>query len=430
MSKSSFFLFLLFISGLIFRLSIVKFFPQPFIYDQLVYDQIAKKILKIPFYVDAYRYYGYPLIVAISYKLTVLCTYFNLFNFQILMDSFTGLFIYFIGKKLFKLKIIAFISSTIYFLNPYTAAYVGVELSEISATFCVILIVFLLVNLLKYKHNFINSILFFIILGILPQIKPSFFYFSFIVFIASIIYIFRNYKNKFSILFPILYSALYFSTFLYTVIGNFMYFKELTPFSLVNGYIKEMYLSLYIDRPSSYISLSQPLQFQITHDDYARLIDDQGAKNLNAKYKVLILQQIKKDPIRFISWRFNKMWYIWQKQYLFLYSINWNDKIINLSVYFGNQLIILLGILGFYMWNKSNKVMQTKLNKLSLFIIFIFVYASVVHAFTIADERYTIPLYPIIILFSGMGIWVIINYFKKHKIIDNREVIKSFHFTH
>lgn len=410
----------LLILGFLFRLALSYFFPQPFIYDQQVYQWIADIMRTTPLYTDPFRSYGYPLFIAIT-DLLVGKGRIGVVIIQSLLDVLTGYILFLIAKNIFHSFRNALFVCALYLLNPFISAYTGILLSEILATFLVILVLYSFLKVVQNKKRF-NFFLASISIGLLPQVKPSFqllsfcllgflFYYTFKIFnhikgstihSENILSPFHNLSRNYSknIITIILIIIFYTIPYLYPLAGNIIYHRELNPFPVFNNFVKELYLSLYIDRPLNFISTPYPQEVWKTHSDYSYPTNKYQRKEVTQKYLIQIKNEIGKNPVKFISWRIKKMLFIWEKHLLFTYQTSLNPYLTPI-IYLGNIFLLFTALCGIFIWRNSLKDSSDFMSYFLHLICFILIYITVSHAFSIADERYTIVMFPVICLFSG-----------------------------
>lgn len=161
------------ILGILFRLLFIYLYPQPFGFDQYEYYHYALQILTHGIFAEVARLYGYSLILAIIFKFFTFYSLLPVFIFQAILDTTTAILIYKWAKLLFTQKSIPWIAFVLYLLNPYTSAYVGVVLSEVTGIFFVTLTMYLFTLFLLKKSPAV-WLLFCFIAGFSTQIRPVF----------------------------------------------------------------------------------------------------------------------------------------------------------------------------------------------------------------------------------------------------------------
>jgi len=91
---------------------------------------------------------------------------------------------------------------------------------------------------------------------------------------------------------------------------------------------------------------------------------------------------------------------------------NGQTPILSIISYWGNVIYLFLAAMGFIFWSKAQTINNFIKGKgLVLFTGFPIFYTTVANAFSSTEERYSLPVYPLIILFGGFGLFVIFNFF-------------------
>ncbi len=403
---SIFLIVFLFLGGIIFRLLLAYFSPQSFILDQTEYHELAVKIKDSPFFIAAhpYRQYGFPIVLAMIYSIfgtenTIVWIY-----LQAVLDALVSLMIFYIGWRIFGNKLVAWLGFILYLFNPFTAAYVGVRLSEIYAIFFLTLLVtlYLLFIKLEEKRSLFLLALF---AGFLPQVRPGFLYFSLsIIFIAFLIMRKKRTNKKFFIYF--FGGLLFIIPFLYSLIANFKVYRKISLVTIDNLAVKEFYASLYTDDLLK--TTAYPPELNNMYFEYGNKWRDVTKYDLDTKYLKLSMEKVKNDPGEFLLSRLRKMKYIWEKYQIFPYY-TLENKLLLSFIYWSNLIIIFLCGFGLY---KSKKEVDYRFYFLCMYLL---IYTTFIHLFSVGAERYTLPVYPIVFLFAGYGICQIVKTIIKFK---------------
>ena len=137
MKKDVFWVCLMVLAGILFRLWFISLAPQPFGWDQYEYEMYAAKIFAHPWMLasHSYRSYPYPLMLALFYKVVGFGNTRAVFYLQAVLDSLVGLMIYSILRIGWKDKTASIVGLVLYTLNPFTSGYVGVLLAEVLTGF-------------------------------------------------------------------------------------------------------------------------------------------------------------------------------------------------------------------------------------------------------------------------------------------------------
>jgi hypothetical protein len=411
------FLFIFFLLGIVFRYLIIYFHPEPFIYDQTQYHIYALSILKNGLYAEPARLPGYPLLLAVIYKIFGDQNHIYWQMSNIFMDVSVALLLYFMGNLLFKTKFVSWIIYIFYLFNPYTSAYTGVALSEILTIFFTVLVYYLTLQFIYKKKN-IYIFLTALVSGYLSQLKPSFFIFS-IVYLSLIIYITsrQNIKTRMNSLRNIIsLLILFFIPFGYTVAGNYAYFHSFRLSTVDNLFFREFYMSQYLDRPPMHVQPGYvwPKEVQAVFDEYTVVPKNNKERNeIALKYFGLAWKNILNNPSGYFIHYIRKVIYIWEKHTYFCFiPETTNPEIINV-IYISNIIFLALSLFGLVI-----SVYQAYINRdivnLNFFflIIFLLVYLSLEHMFSTGEERFTLPAYPLLYIFGSYSICLVINRIK------------------
>jgi hypothetical protein len=397
MKKEYFLLFIGCIVAIVFRLWLISIFPQPFINDQFEYHRFALQILHSGVFADSARLYGYPLLLAVIYKLFGVENLQALFVFQAMVDSLTALLVYQWAKLLFRQKSVPWIALVLYIFNPYTSAYVGVVLSEVTGIFFTTLLLYLF-TLFWLKKKLVVFLLFSFVAGFLPQIRPAFLYFSGGLFVISL----YSYWKKKGVIIGIL---LFILPFLYVLWGNVVYFNEWKFTNVDHIPPRELFISVKVPDRAPYHMKSgndvYPKEVMQLYEEYSVVPKTQKERTaMGNTYFTQAIEIIKKDPWLFIRERLGKMFFVWEKHFLFYYQESPNifrDKL----VYWGNMLLLVFGVTGLVKWWMYRMKPNQKGTMLAGIYMFLILYISVIHSVSLAEERYSLPGYPVLFLFAG-----------------------------
>jgi hypothetical protein len=385
--------------GIIYRAIFIYFNPQPYIADQTQYHDIAIGILRNGIFADSTRPYGYAMIVAIWYKL------FGVGNvpawklIQVVLDALIALFVYWTAKDVFGKKFPAVISFILYSCSPFVAAYAGVLLTEVSAVFCMALFLFL-------WHRFFQTrkILYLIsgefFMGYLPEIRPAYFFFMVGLFIVTLFLMRKMVIRWYQWILVVLAFILPFS---YALAGNYLLFHRISPLAVDGGFSRQLVASEALEGRAPH----PILRAGIFPEPIGQMAWDLRFP-YNAEYRTnLAKAALKKgidsamqDPWHFVRVRLNKAWYIWEKHFLFIYSEK--SGIVEVAVYTANTLLLVLAAAGIIVF--CTKPVQPHQRIFLLTCIALLLYTSAVHTISIAEERYSLPAYPILFIFAGYAI--------------------------
>lgn len=404
------FLIVFFIIGIIFRLWIAALIPQPFVFDQAEYRYFALQMLNHGLFAWSARLYGYPLFLAAVYKFFGQDNFAALSVIQAILDSLTAVMVYLAAKKLFKNQKISVISFLLYLFNPFTSVYVILTLSETWAIFLTTLIIYFLVLMITEKKTrlvFILSLL----LGYLPQVRPSFIFFSILLYFVLLGWSLKIEVTGRKISTAILCVFLFLLPFTYNILGNWVYFHQFSATTVDNLFVREFYISLYVPGRSPIHAKDPsvfPKEVRTIYGEYSSVPKNSRQRYaMTQKYLKPGLQKAANDPGAFVLSRLAKFWYVWEKHFLFYYTQSENAYT-DFLTYWGNNLLLFFGLFGFIIWQRSVK---EKYFWFKIFVVFTVLYISVVHSFSLAEERYSLPGYPLVFLFAGYGVYELANKF-------------------
>lgn len=423
------------VAGFLFRLWMVRAVPQPFVYDQYQYLGVIMGILKQGFYADYSRLYGYSLLIAPIMRV------FGFWNpvpwqvFHAVVDTGTAMLVYWIALKVFRnndpsyqtpqsnvavefdstrparLNVPAWIAFVLYLFNPFTSAYVGVLLTEVVAVFFAALLIWIILIYLEKPDGITLGILA-VLLGYYVQIKPGFLWFTIFVLLGCVVYrIHRTGRTQLlkTVSVVLVSACLFFVPFTYTMIANGKTFGVAHPMMVDRVFVRELYISLFVDKvlpfPTNDVGIWPP-EVQQAWGDFSVAKNEDERRQKAQKYLGLSLAFIRQDPAKFVSSRIKKLWYIWEKHYFYPYVVEAGGTLAPV-VWWGNNALLLLSVLGFWRWLKAGmgKTRTIPLRWFAMFVIGTVVYISLAHTVSTSEERFSLPAYPLVMVFAGYGIW-------------------------
>ena len=407
---------ILFFIGVLYRLAMILLIPQPFEFDQVQYHDFAMGILKHGIYAHTFRLFGYPMLIAAIYFITGIVSQLSKLPWQIFqafLDTVTALLVLLISQRIFRDNKPVFLAYIICLFNPFTPPYTGVMLTEILTTFILTLICYLFLILFEKKQRYLLFTLSFL-LGYLPQVRPVFLLFSFLMMLYLTIKATKEWIIRRKISTVIVCFLLFFLPFVYNVAGNLIFFRQFSATTVDNVFIENLYMSLYLEkvprRDTSIFSLPEEVreaynEFSFTKSKEERIL-------MSQKYTDLTLSGIRNQPIKFVRWRLVKLWSIWEKNSIFVYR--GPDENLAQVIYFGNLSLLVLSFAGFALWFRTIKKDGRFSFLFAGFVIFLFLYITFCHTISFADGRFSIPFYPVIYLFSGFALWKLNKIGKSH----------------
>lgn len=124
-------------------------------------------------------------------------------------------------------------------------------------------------------------------------------------------------------------------------------------------------------------------------------------------YLTKALEIVKRDPWLFIRQRLGKMFFVWEKHFLFYYQESPNS-IRDILVYWGNITLLIFGLSGLIVWSRK------KIMLLSVVYFSFIAYISFIHSVSLAEDRYSLPGYPLLVLFAGYTLVSLMHFISYH----------------
>lgn len=396
---------------------IIKVKTKPFS-DFSYYNTLAKEIANGGAWGDTYTSVGYPIFLALFYKL---------FGSNILVAKIINLILTLSSIILFK-NILdltnlseknKFIIFLLYVFFPSTIFYNSILGSEILFTFLVLLITYLYFNKnVKFKYLFIG-----ILTGITTMVKPFFIIYFFAIFLFELIFkngFFKSLKHSLTIL---LIALITLSPWIYR---NTKLNHEFTFVSNNGGIV------IYINNNSQnnigrWMPISKVKNSIAETNEYK----NSSMTHKNKMLKAAAKDWIKKHPKKFISLGFKRLantYFLGDDIYYSLHGANLTASIDYIFLYETIKFIILLISILYIIFYTIYVVIciikkQTKLlNKFNIYFCLLFYMFTCVYFVTEGQARYA---FPIIFIFC-FEFWKCIMYiFNKFKTKTKTIMIKS-----
>jgi len=377
--------------------------PQPFINDQQDYDWFASKILAAPYFLasHSFRTYPYPLFLAVLYAFAGFANHNAVYIAQGVIDSSIIGLVYVVTKKATKNEVTAIIGAIIYAVNPFTSGYINVVLSEILSTFGVALTLLSCIWFIQ-KPSPARMFIVGLVASWTFETRNALLLWMAIPLGAALVFSWKHMKQHVLML-GILYIGLIIPT-IYPLAANWTYYRELSPTTVDNFFVKEWYIGTFVPKYEP-IGFGLPWQAQELYKEfyteYCPTCDAAYRNSMANKYMTKTINVIWANPIQYITrMLFPKFWYVWQKEAIYVYidPFYYSHK---LWIYIGNLMLLVLSLWGSIV---SIKKRSTISKWLGLVTFGTFLYASIIFSVTIAEERLTIPFYPLVIIMAGIGL--------------------------
>lgn len=394
----------IFIGGIAFRLWIAALVPQPFINDQRDYEWYATKILSDPHGIASHTFRSYPmgLLTAIIYKFAGFANHNAVFIVQAIMDSSVAIMIFIILRRGMKLGRAAWTGAILYAVNPFTVGYVNVVLSEIFSIWTVAAVMVTGVLLIQ-RPSWVRGLLFGIAVGLAAEVRNAAFLWA-VVPLGLLLFAVPFLKTKGTYIAVGIGLVL---TVLYPLYANWRDYKAITVTTVDNMYARELFNGAIIKELPP---LAPPLP-QATYEMYAEYYTEYWPERQNSAYRSAMAKKyyqkafdiIAKDPADYIKTCFHKMWFVWQKEAIYVY-VEPGYESHREYTYMGNLILLTFALTGllFFPTIKGRKGKASRWIRWT--IIGSIAYGTLAFCVTHAEGRLTIPFYPLLFISAAIGI--------------------------
>jgi 4-amino-4-deoxy-L-arabinose transferase-like glycosyltransferase len=339
---------------------------------------------------------------------------------QIFLNGLISLLIYSLSLKIFDNRNSAFFASILFALHLPTLVHAAIYYPEILFSFCLIITV-------SYTYRAFNKptitrflILGFII-GVTALVKPVVQFLPIIIF--PVLYSYLNTKKWRAIYL----TAALITTFIITmtpwIIRNYIVYNTFIFCDTTGGL--NLYTSNYIlEMPDGYPEKVGPM-LPMT-DEIKKMAFDKSIEwpQKDKIYYREAMKMIKKHPWKMVKVTLVRVvnYFTGLKQRNILYNIGYpsgmviSQRVNNLIVFssaFINIIYLTLALIAVIIY--SNKVFL----KESLFLIVLILYFTSIHSISNAFERYSVAIFPYVIIFAGHGLSQIISKKLKYKMPSN-----------
>jgi hypothetical protein len=243
-------------------------------------------------------------------------------------------------------------------------------------------------------------------------VRPSFYYWSIVMTGGIVVMILKN-KSSISqkLTMWICIGCMFFLPFVYTVTSNMVLYHEFALQSVDTIFWREVYISNFIGRGIPFAgnpAWEWPPQAYEAWYEFSSPTTPEGRRLMANKYRDKTMTILKADPSKFITQHLPKLWYVWEKHFLYPYQIGPDSPIIRFIVYWGNIFLLCMGFMGASIYSiKQKHHADNERFFLGMTSLGLFAYISVAHIFSTSEERFSLPAYPMLAVFAGYMITII-----------------------
>ncbi len=385
--------------GFLFRIFLISTFPQPMIFDQEEYEAYARRIYDAPLMLasHSYRPFPYPLMVATIYKVFGLGNHNAVFVVQAILDTSVGLFIYLLLRDSGKFGGARWLGLALYSLNPFTAAYTGVILSEILSTWLIAATLVVGVGFIK-RPGLSRGVLLGLMVTLAAETRLAAFLWAIIPIALTLFWVWWK-RHKVVYLGVLAGIAL---VVWYPLWVNARDFGQPSLTMVDNIFIKELFIGALTHRLKPFDGTYPPDVQYLYREYYTELHPGRTAsdrQDMAQKYRDKLVARVAGDPIGYLVMRLQKIGYLWHTDVLFPYKETgweWHRPF----TFYGNLIVLIAAVIGLV---AMRAVSVGWFRWLWATMVASLIYATASLSLTIAEHRLTIPFYPIILLSASIG---------------------------
>jgi hypothetical protein len=156
--------------------------------------------------------------------------------------------------------------------------------------------------------------------------------------------------------------------------------------------------------------LAPPL-LQETYEMYAEYYTEYWPERQNSAYRSAMAQKyykkafdiIAKDPLDYMKTCFHKMWYVWQKEAIYVY-VEPGYETYREYTYMGNLILLTFALMGLLFFPELKGRQKGVSRWIRRAIIGSIAYGTLAFCITHAEGRLTIPFYPLLFISAAVGI--------------------------
>jgi 4-amino-4-deoxy-L-arabinose transferase-like glycosyltransferase len=321
---------------------------------------------------------------------------------QILLDSFSCVLLYLIGRKVFS-KRVATLAAFLAVAYPGFIYYSRFLSQETTITFLLLLLVYLIISI-RGEPTWKNHLLTGFCLGVITFYRPSYqvLFIPFLPFFAY--YLRKSNQRNWRVLFVsftagFMIIILGWITFSYKVNKQFVIYKSSAwafYATLRNdGWVTDDYFPIVDENLRT-----QLLAMGYPSPPKGTLLDFDHSLSASV-YLKLGLNWIRDHPFESITQMLKRIYRVWF--YIETYPAKWHSKSTGIPLVF-HRLLIILSLLG----------VSLSLSKWrSLWIIYLLICYANLHIFVVGIPRYSIPSMPLMLLLASNAVIYFIEKFKR-----------------
>lgn len=428
-------LVLILLVGLVANLLVIFANPQPLRFDAWGYSDQGYNIAHQGYKADAIRTPGYPLFVAVVYKLAgderpLRDPLFGmsdppnrnmiaLWLAQSLLLSLTILLTYLLASelltrsknfvsnsvKIYWGKPLPLLAAGLVAFCPFLWGYTGTPQTEICAAFWLTVTVFFWVKALRYKTVAIYYPLTGFAVTLALQTRPTFVYLPLLILATLALF---N-KSRWRWFGPLLVAAPVVLMLVPPFAANLRDWDEPTP--LIAGDLSTYQTALgtlnVIRGAYSHQLVTTPANSRISDAERERLRDyvpiqqepDKAKRHAESDYwKNYFSNYVRAYPLEFAGTVLKRAWFQWDQHFVFPYHdfTYWDYRWLTDNL---NRLYLIFGLTGFGL-----ALLQKRYRLITLPLYITILYLTGLNLLVQDEFRYTLPAYPLLLVFAALGL--------------------------
>ncbi len=388
--------------GIVFRLYLSTLAYPTLVFDTQTYVEFAQEFLRGHTPIDCCtKSMGYPLFLAEIFWLRGAVDIQTVKFIQVLLDVATGLLVWIAAKKVFSQKI-GDIALFFYLVNPFTSSFVGLLLPEALSTFLVALIL-VIVTTESFKSRPISWLLFGMTIGVLLFVRLSFLYVALGLFVALVVFSFTK-TLRFKFFAVAMLGFLLISS--YSIIGNYRMYKKISiipPYTMAGG---QLYLTFFMERYPEVEFWGIDQEVTRVFNEYQITPIDQKDQ-FNKHYMALFFEKLQREPFVFVWHYLKNMFWIWDKDHLFVYTDPWYPAD-RYTLRVANLMLLAIGGMGVLRYMKKDYHWLGK--PFVLFTLFLAGVMTFMFPLVSSESRHTLLFYPTLLFWAAYALGRFIPY--------------------
>ena len=376
----------IFLTALLVRIIFVLVLPLP-APDACQYDRCALSIVNgTGFPADLInRAPLYPLFLSVIY-LIFGHTFLAVRIIQSILGAIICLFVYSIGKRIFKNEKAAILGAAVAIICPSLIASNSYILTETLSTFLLTISVILLMKAWKEKkiRNWLAGGIF---LGLSTLCRPVTLFFPFFLLLVLLLFFKKRLQN---FIFVLIFSMAMTGIILPWTVRNYLVFRQFIPVTTSGGF--NLWAGSYLPWNGNYnyrdLSAADNLVKGLSPIEANRKFFQEGIENIRRNPGAYLILSIKK---------LRRFWL----QIPGGERVLEGKKLQKILIFTFHYILLIFFLLGLYLCLKEGR------KKIFIPLLMIF-YFTFIHVFLLAIPRYRIPIMPLVLIIAGGGLYGLI----------------------